>query len=99
MSYLFRLFIISSIFFVLSACSTSNLQSTRMDKAEEQIVLAEQALNQSNKSVASQSIGTASAYLATVTDFINSLNDRDKGRLKRLKQKVDIIERRTRLLP
>ncbi len=88
MDSLIKLFFISSLFLLLNACSTTNLQTIRMDRAEQQIILAEQALAQSNNEVASDNIGSATAYLATVSDFINFLSSKEKIRLKSLKQKT-----------
>ena len=93
MGSLKKLFCISFLFLLLSACSTTNLQTIRMDKSEQQIIIAEQALSQSDNEVAIDNIGSASAYLATVTDFINFLSNKEKIRLKNLKQKADKINR------
>jgi len=82
---------------VVTACSTASLQTVRMDKAEEQIILAEQALSQASSNraiIAKENAGTANAYLATVRDYIKFLTPNEKARLQTLQQRVNSIVQR-----
>ena len=99
MNQLIKSILVSFISLVLiSACSTgSSLQSLRMDEAEQQIILAEQALAQpstTNSKVALENAGTATAYLATVRDYIKFLTPNEKARLQTLQQRVDKVTKR-----
>ncbi len=95
MNHFIKPFLVSFfIVILLSACSTTSLQSARMDKAEQQTILAEQALRQKDHNsavVAKETAGTANAYLATVRDYIKFLTPAEKERLTSLQQRVDRV--------
>lgn len=77
-----------------TSCSTNSLQTVRMDKAEEQIILAEQALNQpsaNQRAIVLDNAGTATAYLATVRDYRKFLTANERARLDSLQQRVDRV--------
>ena len=77
---------------LLTACGGS-LQSGRMDSAEGHIIQAERALTASNTRVATDNLGTAKAFLATVADFKKSLNIHEQRRFESLKKREANIER------
>ncbi len=81
-----------SLLMLLTACGGS-LQSGRMDSAEGHIIQAERALTASNARVATDNLGTAKAFLATVNDFKKSLNIHELRRYEALKKREASIER------
>ena len=79
----------------LSACSTANLQSSRLEQAEYYITQAEQlSTSDNNRQLAIEELGTAEAYLATLTDFRKHLNDQETAKLKTLKTRAKVLRRR-----
>jgi len=79
----------------LNACSTANLQSSRLEQAEYYITQAEQlSTSDNNKQLAREELGTAEAYLATLTDFRKHLNDQEAAKLKTLKSRAKILKSR-----
>lgn len=95
MNHFIKPFLVSFLIVILlSACSTTSLQSARMDEAEQQTILAEQALRQKDHNsavVAKETAGTANAYLATVRDYIKFLTPAEKARLTSLQQRVNMV--------
>jgi len=86
-----RSFLIS-LLMLLTACGGS-LQGGRMDNAEGHIIQAERAITASNARVATDNLGTAKAFLATVNDFKKSLNIHELRRFEALKKREANIER------
>ena len=82
---------------LLSACSTSPLQSTRLNKAETYMIQAEHALlskQTNNMKVAENNIGIANAYLATIKDNVKFLSKSELNRFETLKVKSKAIDAR-----
>ncbi len=65
---------------MITGCSTTPLQSTRLNKAETYIIQAEQAYTNSRTIIAKNNIGTAKAYLDTLKDNLKFLS---KSEIKR----------------
>jgi len=61
------------VVFIIAGCSTTALQSTRLNKAETYLIQAEQALVTNRISLAKNNIGTAKAYLDTLKDNLKFL--------------------------
>ena len=81
----------------LSSCSTSNLQSGRLDSAESYILQAEQRLSTGgNKRVAAENIGTAKAYLGTLRDHKKYLTKGELARYQTLLQRSNKLSKRIR---
>ena len=83
---------------LLSGCSTAALQTSRLDTAEEYIVQAEQAIgsspNQTQIIYATESLGTANAYLATLKDNKKHLSKQELERFKALKLRAKNLQNR-----
>jgi len=96
-----RLFFLSSLIILqLSGCSSSPLQSNRLDTAESFIAQAEQALNGSPLNnqirIANENIGTANAYLLTLHDNKRRLSVNEQKRYLSLKLRADNLKKRIR---
>ena len=89
-----------SIITLLSACSTSSLQTKRLDTAENLIIQAEQTLSspsgQKYKQQINEDLGTANAYLATLNDYKKSLNKAEIERYKALKRRSNVLMQRVK---
>ncbi len=99
-NFIRSVFVSIFILFQFSACSTSSLQSNRLDTAEEHILQAEQALANSSGSlgirIADENLGTANAYLATLHDHKKYLTENELKRYQALKQRTDGLLKRIR---
>ncbi len=81
------LFILLSLSLFLQACSSTPLQRSRLNEAEDHLVSSEQALAASKISAAESYLGTATAYLATLQDFKKSLSLSEEKKLEVLLQR------------
>ncbi len=76
-----KLFIINLVgVLLISGCSTTPLQTTRLDKAETYMMQAEQAITANRMKLATNNMGTAKAYLDTLKDNLKFLS---KNEVKR----------------
>ena len=91
---------IAIILLFLTACSSTALQSKRLNTAEDFIIQAEQALSRSPSNtqirIADENLGTAHAYLATIYDQRKFLSKHELKRYQTLKQRVDGLYKRIR---
>ena len=89
--------LITSVIFQLSACSTTSLQSNRLDSAESYIVRAEKIIANSprkaEKNLAEENLGTATAYLETLRDNRKFLTKDEHKRRQELKQRADKLSK------
>jgi len=84
---------------LLAGCSTTPLQSTRLNKAESYMIQAEQALSSTQAgrmNVAINNIGISKAYLATTRDNLKFLTKSEKKRYHVLVARANGIERRVK---
>jgi hypothetical protein len=88
--FIFSSFIIAIL---LQACTSTPLQSSRLNSAEDDILQAEQALSASKVKIAENYLGTAAAYLATVEDYKNRLSSNEKKKYQGLRQREVNISR------
>jgi hypothetical protein len=86
-------FVALSISISLAACSSTSLQGKRLDTAEANLLQAEQALAASNIPAADNSLGTASAYLATLKDYKKFLNKNEFRRFQLLQERAEGLTR------
>ena len=95
------LLVILTILTLLTGCSTSSVQSKRLDTAEELIIQTERDLTSTigdtNKLKAQEKLGTANAYLATLKDYQKSLTKEELERYKALTKKSDALSKRAAL--
>ncbi len=83
----------------LTGCSSTPLQSTRLNKAETYMIQAEQALSSTQadrKNIAINNIGISQAYLATIKDNLKFLTKVEKKRYYALVTRAKGIEGRVR---
>jgi hypothetical protein len=95
------LFLYIFIVFQLTSCSSTPLQSKRLEAAEAHIMQAEQALANSSDDdsevrVADENLGTATAYLATINDQKKYLSENEMKQFQALKQRAKDLSRRIR---
>ena len=95
------LFLYIFIVFQLTSCSSTPLQSKRLEAAETHIMQAEQALANSSDDdievrVADENLGTATAYLATINDQKKYLSENEMKQFQALKQRAKDLSRRIR---
>ena len=84
---------------LLAGCSSTPLQSTRLNKAESYMIQAEQALSSTQAgrmNVAINNIGISKAYLATTKDNLKFLTNTEKKRYHLLVARVKGIEGRVK---
>jgi len=70
---------------LILGCSSTPLQSQRLNKAETYIIQAEQALTANRKQLATQDMGTAKAYLDTLKDNLKFLTKTEVKRYHNLR--------------
>jgi type III secretory pathway lipoprotein EscJ len=96
-----RSFLVLFFLVLLSACSSTPLQSSRLDKAETNITQAEQILTQSSDvnamKTADEKLGVARSYLATVLDNKKYLNKTQLQKYEALKRRLDRAYERVNL--
>ena len=95
------LFLYTFIVFQLSSCSSTPLQSIRLEAAEIHIMQAEQALanssgNETEIRIADENLGTATAYLATLNDQKKYLSENEMKQYQALKQRAENLSKRIR---
>lgn len=88
-------FLLSFSLALLVACSSTPLQTSRLDTAESEIIQAEQILARSSgirgMKAADDKLGAASSYLATVLDNKKYLNKNQLQRYAALKRRLDAV--------
>ncbi len=101
MKRLIKPLLVSFFIVVLSACSSTPLQRSRLDAAEINIMQAEQILSQSSSLkamiAADEKLGAARSYLATVLDNKTYLNKAELQKYAALKQRLNSVYRRINL--
>ena len=91
----FKLFIVNMVGLILvSGCSTTPLQSTRLNKAETYIIQAEQAISAHKMKIATNNMGTAKAYLDTLKDNLKFLTKAEVKRFNLLKVRAKAVSSR-----
>ncbi len=80
--------------FLISGCSSTPLQSTRLNKAEAFMTQAEQAIEAQKMNIAQNNMGTAKAYLDTLKDNLKFLSKAEVKRFNSLKVKAKVISSR-----
>ena len=78
---------------VISGCSTTPLQSKRLNKSETFMIQAEQAISSNKLKLAKANIGTAKAYLDTLKDNLKFLTKAEVKRYHRLRAKEKLISK------
>jgi len=97
MSNSIKLFIINVIgILIISACSSTPLQTTRLNKAETYIIQAEQALAANRINIAVNDMGTAKAYLDTLKDNLKFLSKTEVKRYNELRAREKVTATRVR---
>jgi len=72
---------------LISGCSSTPLQSQRLNKAETYIIQAEQALTANKRKLAINDMGTAKAYLDTLKDNLKFLSKSEVKRYHKLRSR------------
>ena len=89
--------ITTTVLMMLTACSTSSVQTKRLNTVEELILQTEHDLTNSsgssNKIKAQEKLGTAKAYLATLKDYQKSLTTKELARYKDLTKKSEELSK------
>ncbi len=98
--YFTSMTLLITIFFFLSGCSSTSLQSKRLDTAESFIVEAEHILDspphRDRITAINENLGTANAYLLTLKDNKKYLSENEKKRYPSIKQRADQLKKSIR---
>ncbi len=89
------------VLFQISACSTANLQTDRLNSVEDYLQQVEVLLSSSQNSqsiyIADEKLGTAKAYLETLRDNRKFLTENELRRYNALKQRANSLARQIHL--
>ncbi len=78
----------------LTGCSTSGLQSGRLDSVETYLSQAEQSFSANRKMDAVNNLGTAKAYLGTLRDYKKFLSKEELQRYQALNRRATELTKR-----
>jgi len=92
-----KFFVFTLICVYLTGCSGTRIQTSRLNSVEDLVYDAESALksksNPNYKQYATESLGSASAYLLTLKDFKKSMNMEELKRYNYLLQRVSTLQK------